>query len=649
MPRHSWESSDEEQEEQCAQERIMHAWETETDSDHDSNGFGGQDIEDDIPASMQFIEYMLDLLNERTLKANQFCIAMRLAGAAGIDAAKPYGFRDGAPPGHYFRHVDHTLGNHHRDHDPDFYKFQAPGHNKYDASRVKRDVYSYPCHEMAAEDMENDVGNASMRLQEMIESDELPPCYSSHPVVQEAQAAGELPAMPFALYMDGLPYSHVDSLVNVSIMNVINKERYVFLVYRKRHFCKCGCKGWCTLYALFKYIEWSIKALHQGLFPSSRHNGTAWDGNDLLVRSSIGGMRMKRRAAILYIKLDWMEIVTSMGFPNWMDSLRPCFQCNCPVERLFAFAGLSQRELPWRQNLVGDYNLACQRSEILVTVDPVFHAQILGILRYDKRKDGAHGRVVVSDIPALNLRSGDRLEPGRDLWDIADFDTWTIWPLQCVFWRCSNESITRHRNPIFVHEAGLDPALCLVIDILHAIYLGILQVLCRISIWALISAHCFYAPIGTAHEQHLNSIMIFKQKLAFFYDQHDRAHPQDILTRVADFTLAMVGTPDNPCCKTKGAETYGIFKFLLQLLGQFENKMGAAGSRLHEACKAMDKLLLIFKTRTWVISAADITEHTGTKGSAAEALTTKHTKSFEYTRPHVIYIYIYVYIRGLAF
>ena len=76
----------------------MHAWETETDSDHDSNGFGGQDIEDDIPASMQFIEYMLDLLNERTLKANQFCIAMRLAGAAGIDAAKPYGFRDRAPP-----------------------------------------------------------------------------------------------------------------------------------------------------------------------------------------------------------------------------------------------------------------------------------------------------------------------------------------------------------------------------------------------------------------------------------------------------------------------------------------------------------------------------------------------------------------------
>ncbi len=66
--------------------------------------------------------------------------------------------------------------------------------------------------------------------------------------------------MPFALYMDGLPYSHVDSLVNVSITNVINKERYVFLVYRKRHFCKCGCRDWCTLYALYKYIEWSIRA-----------------------------------------------------------------------------------------------------------------------------------------------------------------------------------------------------------------------------------------------------------------------------------------------------------------------------------------------------------------------------------------------------
>ena len=56
-------------------------------------------------AGTQFVEYMSSMLLARDLNARQFCEAMNLAAQAGVAEAAPFGYRLGAPSGHYQRHV----------------------------------------------------------------------------------------------------------------------------------------------------------------------------------------------------------------------------------------------------------------------------------------------------------------------------------------------------------------------------------------------------------------------------------------------------------------------------------------------------------------------------------------------------------------
>ena len=72
------------------------------------------------------------------------------------------------------------------------------------------------------------------------------------------------------------------------------------------------------------------------------------------------------------------------------------------------------------------------------------------------------------------LNKGDRLEPSLCVMDVASIDARTP-PLDLVFWRTTNETITKHRNPIFDDAIATSPAETLGIDWLHSISLGVLQ------------------------------------------------------------------------------------------------------------------------------------------------------------------------------
>ena len=57
-------------------------------------------------------------------------------------------------------------------------------------------------------------------------------------------------------------------------------------------------------------------------------------------------------------------------------------------------------------------------------------------------------RCLTRDVKVNNvsLRSGDRLE--QNLPDIGLLEDLEL-PSEIIFWRCSRETLTRHRNPIF--------------------------------------------------------------------------------------------------------------------------------------------------------------------------------------------------------
>ncbi len=126
-----------------------------------------------------------------------------------------------------------------------------------------------------------------------MDTDELPPRYWNHPVTIEAKRAGEI-VFPAAIYMDGLPYSQVDGVIAITVINLATNKRFVCVVFRKRHLCKCGCKGCCSLYALHRFVAWRIEALGTGTWPTMRHDGTPFltDKNDSLRAKRAGQKKM---------------------------------------------------------------------------------------------------------------------------------------------------------------------------------------------------------------------------------------------------------------------------------------------------------------------------------------------------------------------
>ena len=185
--------------------------------------------------------------------------------------------------------------------------------------------------------------------------------------------------------------------------------------------------------------------------------------------------------------------------------------------------------------------------------------------------------------------------------DIGAIEHASDFPLDIVFWRPADETLTRHRNPMFSRELGVTPSRSVVVDLLHAVYLGILLVWSRVTIWALISAGA-YGDANT-REGIFAAVLVLRSRLMRFYPVYERAH-QETLTRVADFTPTMIGSADNPQLKTKGAETWGVALFLIaELKEKYSMIPNSEGARLMHAGQSLEQVIRIWKGAGWVMPA----------------------------------------------
>ena len=60
--------------------------------------------------------------------------------------------------------------------------------------------------------------------------------------------------------------------------------------------------------------------------------------------------------------------------------------------------------------------------------------------------------------------------------------------------------------------------------------------------------------------------------MKWYQDRH-KANPSENLTQLHDLTVKMLGTRDSPALKTKGAETYGILKYLVDYYSRTLNML----------------------------------------------------------------------------
>jgi len=399
--------------------------------------------------------------------------------------------------------------------------------------------------------------------------------------------------------MDAVPYSLTDSVWGIWAINIICGTRHLVAALRKRLFCRCGCRGWHTIFPVLLSLRWSLASLAEGIWPLHRHDGAPFNATDGW-RSTLAGAPMKMVCCLIQIKGDWDEFCGHLGLPTWRSSLRPCFLCAGSGESLCDPRGATaEGDSPWPTNDDEDYERACERCEMWKTLETAeMHARVKAALRYDKRPQGSRGRCLASEIPELDLEIGDRLEPFIGLIDVgAGFDELAEFPKEVLFWRPRNESLCARRCPLFSRSLGVTPTSSLALDTLHTLNLGVMQLYCRHVLWRLLNASTWGPFEATAHERLVTACLSLRAELWSWHEERARAFPAENLTRL---TPSMLGTPSDPKLKVKGAECWTFLLFLLAMVEKYKHKLGGDWAALHEAGRCLERLVLTMRAHlTW--------------------------------------------------
>eukprot|EP00959_Pyramimonas_sp_CCMP1952_P299440 6263033-Pyramimonas_sp.AAC.1 len=125
------------------------------------------------------------------------------------------------------------------------------------------------------------------------------------------------------------------------LYSLVTEKRHVVAVLKKSESCRCGCKGWCNLWAVWDYVAWCLKALWRGKHPRRQHDGSDWPVGS---RGAAMANAPLCKAAVVVIKGDWMECAKSLGLPSWQSGSRPCYCCEATYDNMYDFNGLTLDE-----------------------------------------------------------------------------------------------------------------------------------------------------------------------------------------------------------------------------------------------------------------------------------------------------------------
>ena len=174
---------------------------------------------------------------------------------------KPYALHSGAGSGDFNRKLKKALGD--VEASDDIYTLELPSYNKKSVLREHHRFSTLPAHESFAKHVED--RRLGENLIDYLKT--APRAYVEHLVVREAEEAEHGLPVPLAIYLDGVPYSHIDSVIGFWMVFMLTGVRVCMAVLRKKLVCKCGCKGWCTYYPIFRWLGWSLKAIAKRFFP----------------------------------------------------------------------------------------------------------------------------------------------------------------------------------------------------------------------------------------------------------------------------------------------------------------------------------------------------------------------------------------------
>jgi hypothetical protein len=533
-------------------------------------------------------DLLLSLHVDGRLSAKAVCTLAYWAAKAGAHGpVRDLAFRPSAPTGHYQRHLDSAVRL--RGQPEDFTVLRVPGHSKHSPHRTVQDISVMPPHECLHKEVTMDPS-----ILEGVNPADWPPSFHTHPVIQNAPVGS---VIPLAFYMDAAQYTKSGAAIVVFVVcNLISGLRHLVAVLRKKDFCRCGCKGWCSLRPVFNFLGWSFQALAMGAHPAVGPDGAAWGPSDERRRSN-AGLPLTLRSAVVQVKGDWAEYAHSLGFPTWRHVDYPCLWCRCDRDTLYDWDDMVPGELPWQLTGAGEYESACSRCERHVVIGTAaVRDHVASLLFYDKRTAGSRGRALRSDVPGLSLLAGDRLEPSVGCPDVAAFERLPL-PATVVFWRPSEETLAKHRNPLFNQFTGINIE-TLTVDTLHCLYLGVLQVHCSRVIWALVEADAWRVRgegNTTFPARMQESCTRLQADVAAWCRRRRASHPQEATTEVQDITPYILGgAKEEQKLGLKGGETRTMFLFLHEFLPLHAGKVAKA-RHMQAASRALHRHLELLK------------------------------------------------------
>ena len=449
----------------------------------------------------------------------------------------------------------------------------CPVYNKFDGTRTVQGIPMAIGHEMLANEVANNPTLVD-KLAEMHASGDLPPAYYDSPVVQRH---GPI-VSPTVLYMDGIAFAKRDGVFAIFTYNIVSGQRHLLIVMRKSQMCRCGCRGWCTLYCISKHARWCMDAGAEGRHPTTGFENTS-NGLD---RAALAGVLFGLFFMGLFVKGDWAEFGPTLCFPTFSANYHPCPLCRSPKEELYDLEGFTSVSLPFAAKLFQDLDVACRACEIELELTALNHPIIRASLVYDRRDKGCHGRHLIEDIPGTPLLQGDRLEPSESIPDVgAGFDDLSTFPHLATFWKISRQSWVYHRNPLWSEENGFTHDAVMAIDWLHTIALGVSQFFAMWVVHALFKADAWGTHEGTEESRIATSIDRMRAELSLHYRQQ-----KGNITEITDLSPNTCGTGSSPCCALKAAKTSHFMPYLHKLIVRHGNIL-ADGVALTQASKSL--------------------------------------------------------------
>lgn len=543
-----------------------------------------------------FVQFVMSMYFSGALSAKSACVLCWWAGKAGARGpVSEYGFRPNAPTGHYARHIDTVEKIDVRALREQLLALPVPRYTKYDAGRS---VFLLPVrapHEELVAEIEADPGILRAAREEA-----WPPSYWGHPTVRTAM--DEEVVLPCALYVDGVPTTKRDGVTGFWCYNLVSCQRHLLAVLRKSELCKCGCKGFCSIWAVFQMLFWSFKALADGVWPSRGPFGERFPAGSERLRRS--GTAFPCKAVLLQVKGDWLEFTSTFGMANWRTAVAPCFMCHCTTSNMYEFMQFAPGSNTFPPASASDYAAACAGCRITTMISRADHADLKASLRYDKRKVGARGRAVQKDIPSLGLLRNDRLEPTPSAPDPGRFEEIADFPTTAVFWRRASETRVRRHNPL-MDLPGMGPHLFCV-DALHTLYLGPARDWVASVFWLCITSKTFWPQGGDLDETSAMTMLQLRQHLTKWYSDWSHHNPGQQLTQVDNLDVGMLGPRDRPMMSTKGAETKGLIEFSMHILDKYRAPLGARARPLFRCGEAIRELVSVMDTAPRVMRPNDV-------------------------------------------